>query len=174
MTKKKNYVDKEKFLNALAAYKKKCEGLKASEKPVIPDYIGVCIRDIAHGVAKNKNFSNYPFKEEMIEDGIENCFRYIDNFDPENAAKNPFGYFTQIIYFAFLRRIDREQKELYTKFKIIQQGHNPDNYAVQSNDDTTYGNDVGGFGYSDDYMNDFIRNYEAKLERKKNKVKEKE
>ena len=71
---------------------------------------------IAEGLSHKPNFINYPHREEMIGDGIENCLMYFNNFDPEKS-KNPFSYFTQIIYFAFLRRIAKEHKQLYVKYK---------------------------------------------------------
>jgi len=62
---------------------------------------------------------NYMFRDDMISDGIENCVQYIHNFDPEKS-KNPFAYFTQIIHYAFLRRIQKEKKQLEIKTKIIE------------------------------------------------------
>ena len=72
---------------------------------------------IATRLSHKPNFINYSFRDEMICDGIENCMQYIDNFNPEKS-NNPFAYFTQIIYFAFLRRIDKEKKQPYIKFKM--------------------------------------------------------
>ena len=68
---------------------------------------------------KNTNFVNYMFRDDMISDGIENCVQYIHNFDPEKS-RNPFAYFTQIIHYAFLRRIQKEKKQLDIKNKIIE------------------------------------------------------
>ena len=59
------------------------------------------------------------FRDDMISDGIENCVQYIHNFDPAKS-KNPFAYFTQIIHYAFLRRIQKEKKQLDIKTKIIE------------------------------------------------------
>lgn len=89
-----------------------------SERPRVPEYIGECISLIAKNLARKPNFMNYSFKEEMIGDGIENCLMYIDNFNPIKY-KNPFAYFTQIIYYAFLRRIQKEKKQTYIKHKIM-------------------------------------------------------
>jgi len=75
-------------------------------KPQISKYLGSCILKIANHLSYRPNFINYTYREEMISDGIENCLQYIDKFDPEKS-KNPFAYFTQIIYFAFIRRITK-------------------------------------------------------------------
>jgi len=74
---------------------------------------------IATHLSYKPNFVNYMFREDMISDGIENCVQYIHNFDPEKS-KNPFAYFTQIIHYAFLRRIQKEKKQLDIKTKIIE------------------------------------------------------
>ena len=87
--------------------------------PPIPEYIGECFYKIATHLSYRPNFINYTYREEMIGDGIENCVQYIHNFDP-NKSNNPFAYFTQIIYYAFLRRIQKEKKQLEIKTKIIE------------------------------------------------------
>lgn len=117
-----DYVNNEKFYLELVRYKKAIEEAAAAgkPKPQIPNYIGECIMLIARKLSNNFNFINYSFKEEMISDGIENCIMYLDNFDPEKSAK-PFSYFTQIIWFAFIRRIQRERKQQYIKAKNLQQ-----------------------------------------------------
>jgi len=88
-------------------------------KPPITNYLGECFLKIATHLSYKPNFVNYMFREDMISDGIENCVQYIHNFDPEKS-KNPFAYFTQIIHFAFLRRIGKEKKQLEIKTKIIE------------------------------------------------------
>tara|TARA_Y100000593_G_C4206494_1_gene284579 strand:+ start:67 stop:609 length:543 start_codon:yes stop_codon:yes gene_type:complete len=124
MKKSKNthYVDNEEFLSALIKYKKICYEAEQSgeDQPVIPEYIGKCFLEIANGLSFRPNFINYTYKDEMISDGIENCVQYCRNFDPDKS-KNPFSYFTQIIYFAFLRRIEKEKKQSYVKQKITYQ-----------------------------------------------------
>ena len=85
-------------------------------KPILPDYAGECFLKIAERLSHRPNFINYAFREEMVSDGIENCVMYASNFNPEKS-KNPFAYFTQIIYYAFLRRIEKEKKQLYIKYK---------------------------------------------------------
>ena len=71
----------------------------------------VSVFKIANGLSYRPNFINYTYRQEMISDGIENCLQYIHNFDPEKS-KNPFAYFTQIIYYAFIRRIQKEKNNL--------------------------------------------------------------
>lgn len=117
----KHYVDNAKFLEAMIEWKdelKKAEK-KGKKKPPVSDYIATCFIKIAEHLAQRPNFINYPFKEDMIGDGIENCISYAHNFNPEKS-ENPFSYFTQIIYYAFLRRIEREKKQSYIKYKCIQ------------------------------------------------------
>lgn len=118
----KNYLDNEKFYDEMKLYIEKCREAKRNNKPRPKpnDYIGKSIMDIAENLAKSGKFSRYIFKDEMICDGIENCMVYIHNFDPDQF-KNPHAYFTQIIYYAFLRRIGLEKKLLYKKYKQIEQ-----------------------------------------------------
>jgi len=121
MARKRNYVNNPDLLAALRDYRALCkEAEDAGDKnPQVPEYIGKCILLIATRLATKPNFSGYSYKEEMISDGIENCLMYIHNFDPEKS-QNPFAYFTQIIWFAFLRRIQKEKKQLDIKTKIIE------------------------------------------------------
>ena len=115
-----HYVNNKEFLEALIVFKAKCAAAKeAGEKrPQISNYIGECFLKIATHLSYKPNFVNYMFREDMICDGIENCVQYIENFNPEKS-KNPFAYFTQIIYYAFLRRIQKEKRQLEIKNKIL-------------------------------------------------------
>ena len=116
-----HYVNNKEFLAALITYRENVEiaRLQDKPKPVIPRYIGECFLKIANHLSFKPNFVNYMFKEDMISDGIENCVQYIHNFNPEKS-QNPFAYFTQIIHYAFLRRIQREKRQLEIKNKIIE------------------------------------------------------
>jgi hypothetical protein len=120
--KQKHYVNNTDFLTALIDYKERCAKAKKEKKedPAIPNYVGECFLKIAEHLSRKPNFVSYSFRDEMIADGIENCIQYFRNFD-ETKSKNPFAYFTQIIYFAFLRRIQKEKKQLYVKYKATQQ-----------------------------------------------------
>jgi len=134
--KKVHYVDNKKFLEAIVERKeqiKEAEGVGES-KPQISNYLGECILKISNHLSYRPNFINYTYKEEMISDGIENSLQYIDNFDPEKS-KNPFAYFTQIIYFAFIRRITKEKKQQKIKDRILRRSNIQDMIAVQAHDD---------------------------------------
>ena len=115
-----HYVNNADFLAAIIEYKQQCKEAEESgdEKPVISNYLGECILKIARKLSNRPNFINYSYKDDMILDGIENSIQYFDNFNPEKS-KNPFAYFTQIIYYAFLRRIDKEKKQSYIKGKVV-------------------------------------------------------
>jgi hypothetical protein len=123
MTKKtKHYINNADFLKALIDYRAACDEAKRNDKqdPIVPNYIGECFIKIAEHLSRKPNFVSYSFRDEMIADGIENCIMYFRNFNPDKST-NPFAYFTQIIYFAFLRRITREKKQLYVKYKATEQ-----------------------------------------------------
>ena len=117
-----HYIDNAKFLQEIVAYKKAVKTAANEEKPKpgVSNYIGQCFLDIANNLAKKPNFANYAFKDEMIGDGIENCIQYVENFDPKKSS-NPFAFFTQIIFYAFLRRIQREKKQLYVKMRCFEE-----------------------------------------------------
>jgi len=122
MAKKKgiHYVDNKKFLQAMKEWKEKCKDAEEADEelPRISNYIGECFLKIANGLSYRPNFINYTYRQEMISDGIENCLQYIHNFNPDKS-KNPFAYFTQIIYYAFIRRIQKEKKQIQIKSKLI-------------------------------------------------------
>ena len=88
------------------------------KKPDVTNYIGECFLKIANHLSYRPNFINYTYRDDMISDGIENCLQYMNNFDPDKSD-NPFAYFTQIIYYAFIRRIQKEKKQMQVKAKII-------------------------------------------------------
>jgi len=124
MTRRKrseHYVNNKEFLAALIKYREDVEiaKIKGNPKPQIPRYIGECFLKIANHLSFKPNFVNYMFIDDMICDGIENCVQYIHNFNPEKS-QNPFAYFTQIIHYAFLRRIQKEKKQLEIKNKILE------------------------------------------------------
>ncbi len=138
MSKQKHYINNEDFLRALVDYKTTClEAEKENKpKPNIPNYIGECFMKIAEGLSHKPNFINYTYRDEMIADGIENCLMYFENFDP-NKSKNPFAYFTQVIYFAFLRRIQKEKKQLYVKYKATEMFGVLDEFEMMESEDGT-------------------------------------
>ena len=123
MAKKKSehYVNNKELLAALIDYRAQVAvaETKGLTKPRISNYLGECFLKIATHLSYKPNFVNYMFRDDMISDGIENCVQYIHNFNPAKS-KNPFAYFTQIIHYAFLRRIQKEKKQLEIKTKIIE------------------------------------------------------
>ena len=134
--KKVHYVNNKEFLEAIVVRKQMLREAEESgeAKPQITNYLGECILKIANHLSYRPNFINYTYRDEMISDGIENSLQYIDNFDPEKS-KNPFAYFTQIIYFAFIRRITKEKKQQKIKDRILKRSNIQDMIAVQAHDD---------------------------------------
>ena len=116
-----HYVDNDKFFQELLLHKQKVEHAKTNnlDKPVVSNYLGECFLKIATHLSYKSNFINYTFRDDMISDGIENCLIAAEKFDPTKSS-NPFAYYTQIIYFAFVRRIQKEKKQQDTKYKMIQ------------------------------------------------------
>ena len=117
---KPHYVNNAQFLEAMIEYRDNCEKAKeqGKEKPPVTNYIGECFLKIANHLSYRPNFINYTYRDDMISDGIENCLQYMYNFNPDKS-KNPFAYFTQIIYYAFIRRIQKEKKQSLIKNKLI-------------------------------------------------------
>ena len=116
-----HYVDNKKFFEALVEYKKQVDNAKANglEKPRVGNYLGECFLKIATHLSYKSNFINYSYRDDMISDGIENCLTAVEKFDPGRST-NPFAYYTQIIYFAFVRRIQKEKKQQATKYKLLE------------------------------------------------------
>ena len=141
--KKPHYVDNKKFLEAMVEWKDECKIAEQNGEinPPVTNYIGECFFKIATHLSYRPNFINYTYRDEMISDGIENCLQYVSNFNPEKS-KNPFAYFTQIIYYAFLRRIAKEKKQTHVRNKIIE-NDNYETYTTMEGDDTIYS--VRGF-----------------------------
>ena len=166
-----HYVDNKQLYACIVEYRQKV--LKAKEegtpRPIIPNYVGECILMIANRLSTKPNFINYSYREEMVSDGVENCICYIDNFDPLKST-NPFAYFTQIIYYAFLRRILKEKKQLYIKHKSMENSMLLNQLIEQSEFDEK---DLTS-NYMDlenDNMFDFIKTFEDNLSAKKKKRK---
>jgi hypothetical protein len=136
MAKKKSihYVDNKQFLKWMIEWREECE--KADEILPVTEDIGECFLKIATHLAYRPNFINYTYRDDMISDGIENCLQYVKNFNPEKS-NNPFAYFTQIIYYAFLRRIAKEKKQSHVKNKIIER-EVYDSYVTMDGDDSVY------------------------------------
>lgn len=165
-----HYVDNKKFLEALKDYRTQCEEAEQSgePKPRIPEYIGQCFLLIAQRLTYRPNFMNYTYKDDMISDGIENCLTYIDNFNPDKS-NNPFAYFTQIIYYAYIRRIQKEKRQTYIKYKATEK-------ANIFGELVSLDSDFEGFDeiqyVSNGHMEEFIGEYEE-TKRKKNEKRKK-
>lgn len=125
--KRTNYVNNKQLFLVMQQYHQQVllSKQQGTTKPAVPDYVGRCLLLISTRLASKASFAGYTYKDDMISDGIQNCIEYIDNFDP-TKSNNPFAYFTQIIKFAFIRRIDREKKQQYIKIK------NLENYSLNN------------------------------------------
>lgn len=162
----KHYVDNALLYKAMVKYKAQVNKHKRAPRkippPHIPEYVGECLLMIANRLSNKPNFANYTFREDMISDAIENCILYMHNFDPKKS-KNPFAYFTQIIHYAFIRRIEREKKYSYTKYKFaMHKAHQKEDY-VSADSDAHDIKDAAWASYEN--IHDFIHNYEEKLAR---------
>jgi hypothetical protein len=162
-----HYVNNADFLAAIVVYREQVAHAKEHglEKPMISNYIGECILKIGTHLSYKPNFINYSYREDMILDGVENCIQYIDNFDPAKS-NNPFAYFTQIIYYAFLRRIAKEKKQSYIKGRLIQDMPF-EAFERQEGDDAEYHNAYLDFMQNNHTFDDTF------IERKKDKKKKK-
>jgi hypothetical protein len=165
-----HYVNNADFLKALKEYKElvRIATEAGAPKPQVNNYIGECILKIANHLSYKPNFINYTYRDEMISDGIENCIMYIDNFNPERSS-NPFAYFTQIIYFAFLRRIQKEKKQTYIKGKIIMEMPFEAFDLQGSDDDGSFHSSYVDFIQSNNIYGDIIAKEDQKKLKKKKK-----
>ena len=157
-----HYVDNEQFLESMIKYKNEIKQAKETDEPPprIPEYLGECFLKIANRLSFRPNFINYAFREDMISDGIENCIQYMNNFNPEKSS-NPFAYFTQIIYYAFIRRIQKEKKQLYIKYKTMESSPSlSENVEVSANDSDKGYNQETMTADQKVNMYDFIKNFE--------------
>lgn len=121
-----HYVNNKEFSQAVVDYVKLVNDAKknrANQLPIVPDYVALCFMRIAEGLSHKANFVGYTYREEMVMDGVENCLKAILNYDISAATRtgnpNAFAYFTQIIWYAFLRRIAKEKKQQDVKFKFL-------------------------------------------------------
>lgn len=162
---KNHYINNKDFLKEMIAYRQLVSKAKRKSlpKPKIPDTIAKCFMMIAENLSHKPNFLSYTFRDEMVADAIENCVMYVDNFDP-NKSSNPFAYFTQIAYFAFLRRIQKEKKQLYVKYKATETAGVIDEFELNENEDGTFRQ----FELYDN-ISEFILNYENARKVKKAK-----
>jgi hypothetical protein len=170
MTNRKSihYVDNQKFYREIVAYKQKLAEAEEQglEEPRIPEYVGECIYKIAEKLSTKPCFINYSYREEMIGDGIENCILYFKDYNVD-FGQNPFAYFTQIIYYAFLRRIGKEEKNRYTVYKHFQEMMSSHGSEMFTDSD---GNSLTS-GPLYDNINQFMDRFEKKEQAKKDRKK---
>ena len=171
-TKKEHYVNNKEFLTAMINYRKSVNKAKREKKPRPPvtDYIGSCFLKIANHLSYRPNFINYTFRDDMISDGIENCLQYLDNFN-HKTSNNPFAYFTQIIYYAFVRRIQKEKKQVTIKNRLITES-NYDDMTLQPGEDKEFKNQFTEFLKKNMPVEE-QQKIADELEKKKNKKRKK-
>jgi hypothetical protein len=167
--KNKHYIDNKKFYTEILKHKAEVERAKAegTSIPRIPSYIGECLFKIATRLSLKPNFASYTFREEMISDGLENCVNYFHNFNPEKSD-NPFAYFTQIIWYAFIRRIDKEKKHLYIKQKTLENFYFEGMLAEQGIGEEDRNVSVN---LDNEYMTGLVESYDKKQLEKQKKSK---
>ena len=164
-----HYVDNKQLYAVIVEYKMAVEiaDVEGRSKPPIPNYVGECILQIAKRLSTKPNFVNYSYRDEMISDGIENCISYFDNFDP-SKSDNPFAYFTQIIYYAFLRRIQKEKKQIYIKHKTAENSMLFNELVEMGEGDDVVFSPVD---FDSENVSDFIKAFEENIDKKKVKRK---
>ena len=144
---KPHYVNNREFSLAVVQHCEKVQAAKRNNReiPIIPNYIAECFLKIAEGLSHKANFVRYTYREEMVMDAVENCLKAIENYDIEAATRsgnpNAFAYFTQISWYAFLRRINREKKQQDIKLKYISEAGVEQHIEV-GDDDTDWSNVV--------------------------------
>jgi hypothetical protein len=120
-----HYVNNAEFSQAVVDYVHTVNNARKvkTDIPKVPDYIAQCFLRIAEGLSHKANFIRYTYREEMVMDAVENCLKAIHNYDIEAATRtgkpNAFAYFTQITWYAFLRRIAKEKKQQDIKMKYL-------------------------------------------------------
>lgn len=163
----RNYIDNAELYRAFVSYRAKCRAaaLAGGPEPRIPDYIGKCFMLIAQNLATARNFAGYGYRDELIGDAIENCVMVAKSFDPDRS-KYPFAYFTRVAWNAFIRRINREQKQRYVRYKTTTQAMIDGTLSTHQDGDSGVSIDV-----DQSKMNDFIESFERKLVERKTKRK---
>lgn len=164
------YVDNKVFYEAIVAYRDQCQQAEAAglPRPKIPEYIGACILKIARRLTYAPRFIRWPaYHDDMIGDGIENCVRYFHNFNPEKS-KNPFSYFTQCLYYAFMGTIENETTERYIRQKALQNMLASGDLSEELDFSEDGGKDLGSL-VDTDRMDNFIKSYEGFLETRRAK-----
>jgi len=170
MARKKSihYVNNNDFSTAVVTYVEKVEEAKKNETsvPKVPDYIATCFLRIAEGLSHKANFIRYTYREEMVMDAVENCLKAISNYNLEAATRtgkpNAFAYFTQITWYAFLRRITKEKKQQEIKLK----------YLTKAGIENFVDNDLEGGGVGEQVSTHFVDTLRDRIERVRTTDKE--
>tara|TARA_Y100001958_G_C21156087_1_gene491090 strand:+ start:585 stop:1190 length:606 start_codon:yes stop_codon:yes gene_type:complete len=170
MARKKSihYVNNNDFSTAVVTYVETVENAKKNEVPVpkVPDYIATCFLRIAEGLSHKANFIRYTYREEMVMDAVENCLKAISNYNLEAATRtgkpNAFAYFTQITWYAFLRRITKEKKQQEIKLK----------YLTKAGIENFVDNDLEGGGVGEQVSTHFVDTLRDRIERVRTSDKE--
>jgi len=161
---KKHYVNNKTLYEEMVKFRDKTEEAKLLGKtlPQIPRYVGECFLMICNKLSTKPNFMGYSYRDDMIADAIENCVIAAHNFDPEKSS-NPFAYFTQIAWNAFIRRIQKEKKQSYIKHKNFINSNLMDGLNEEIM--------MTGQGIHNEYSDDIIRNFEDKIVKNSKKAK---
>lgn len=158
-----HYVNNKEFSQAVVDYVKQLNEAKQTEQslPIVPDYIASCFLKIAEGLSHKSNFIRYTYREEMVMDAVENCLKAIDNYNVETATRtgnpNAFAYFTQISWYAFLRRIAKEKKQQDIKLKYMTSSGIEEYIKIDASDNSAA------------VMNQFVDTLKDRIERVKEK-----
>ena len=163
MARKKSihYVNNADFSTAVVEYVEKVETARKTDDkiPTVPDYIATCFLRIAEGLSHKANFIRYTYREEMVMDAVENCLKAIGNYNLEAATRtgrpNAFAYFTQITWYAFLRRITKEKKQQEIKLK----------YLTKSGIENFVDTDLDAGGVGEQVASHFVDTLKDRIER---------
>lgn len=167
------YVDNQKFYEACLEHYNKTQLAKEQGRsnPQISNYLGECILKIAQKMTESSHFRGYDFKEDMIGDAVENCLQYFNNFDPIKY-KNPFSYFSQICYFAFLRRIGKERDRIYNQYKLSKNARFVNNDSIHNIYDEETDQFIPRDSEDTVAMQNFVEKYEDAVRKRKEKKDE--
>ena len=165
-----HYVDNREFLKAIVLYRRDCWHAKRRGRavPRVPEYIGECFLKIGTHLSFKPNFANYTYREDMVSDGVENCLIYMHNFNPRKS-KNPFGYFTSVIYYAFIRRIQRERRHTYLRYKLIEEAVIAGDTRTSQSPEGEYHVDSSMLSF--DNVQEFIRRFDDYTDRARDRRK---
>jgi len=161
---KRNYVNNKTLYEEMVKFRDKTKAAEAAGRPLpqIPNYVGECFLKICSRLSTKPNFMNYSYRDEMISDAIENCVSAAHSFDPDKS-NNPFAYFTQIAWNAFIRRIHKEKKQSYIKHKNFINS----NLMDSLNEEIA----ITGQAIHNEYSDEIIKSFEVRLTKTTKKSK---